>query len=67
MKCDENCFECKFDDCIWDPVDNSLTEDKKEYFKRYYQEHKEQIHSYRRKYYQERKKERKGTCKQHIN
>lgn len=53
MKCDENCFECKYDDCIWEASERDNAERDKEkrraYSKAYYESHKD--------YYRQKSKE----------
>ena len=48
MICDEDCFNCKFPDCVFD----------KEKGRQYYQKNKEKIAEYQRRYYQENKEKK---------
>ena len=50
-KCDMECFDCKYDDCINDYVPKEA----KEYKAAYYQKHKDEIVHNKSKLYQERK------------
>ena len=50
--CDENCFECKFADCI---VGTSVKERERQ--RLYYQKHKEEKKAYYKSYYQKKKGE----------
>ena len=46
-KCDENCLECKYADCI---VDVTPSEKRAAYYRNYRQKHKEEIRIYQREY-----------------
>ena len=56
--CDEDCFNCKFDDCIMsDPYvgRKSLYENPQDYSREYYEAHKEKIRKQKREYYKAKK------------
>lgn len=58
MICDEDCFNCKFPDCIWGKSQkHSQTNKKAECQKRYYERNKEKIAERYKRYY-ERNKEK---------
>lgn len=48
-RCNEDCFNCPYDDCIGQRRDSA-------YYREYYKTHKEAIMKARRKYYQKNKK-----------
>jgi hypothetical protein len=55
--CDENCFECKYEDCILDKLIRKKKYEKYkqqelEYCKEYREKQKEKIVEYRKKYYE---------------
>ena len=56
--CNENCFECIFEDCIATPREEA--EKKRAYNARYRQNNKEKIKAYNAKYYQNNKEKRKA-------
>ena len=56
--CNENCFECIFEDCIATPREE--VEKKRAYNAGYRQNNKEKIKAYNAKYYQNNKEERKS-------
>ena len=55
-KCDENCLECKYADCI---VDVTPSEKRAAYYRNYRQKHKEEIRIYQREYQREYRKDQK--------
>ena len=56
--CNENCFECIFEDCIATPREE--VEKKRAYNAGYRQNNKEKIRAYQAEYYQNNKEERKA-------
>ncbi len=48
--CDENCFECKFDDCIAD-----ILPKERERQRLYYQKHKKEKRAYSKRYREKKK------------
>lgn len=54
VDCNENCFECIYDDCIMDILP-SEKEKQRERQKLYYQRHREEKKAYYRAYYQKQK------------
>ncbi len=48
--CDENCFECKFEDCIAD-----ILPKERERQRLYYQKHKEEKRAYSKRYREKKK------------
>ena len=56
--CNENCFECIFEDCIATPREE--VEKKRAYNARYRQNNKEKIKAYNAKYYQNNKEKIKA-------
>ena len=61
-RCDRDCFNCIYDDCIEDKVKlSSANKDRTEYFKEYYQKNKERRQQYFKEYYQENKERIKAN------
>ena len=58
MLCNENCFECIFEDCIATPREE--VEKKRAYNAGYRQNNKEKIRAYNAGYYQNNKEKRKA-------
>ena len=56
--CNENCFECIFEDCIATPREE--VEKKRAYNAGYRQNNKEKIRAYQAEYYQNNKEKRKA-------
>ena len=56
--CNENCFECIFEDCIATPREE--VEKKRAYNAKYYQNNKEKRKAYQAEYYQNNKEKRKA-------
>lgn len=53
--CNGDCFNCVYDDCIYDEGIDPTKARKRETQRRYYEKHKEKMQAYKRQWYEEHK------------
>ena len=79
--CDKNCFSCIYEDCIFDGVEYSdflqseeideggreykTPKQKREYYKKYYQENREHCREVDKKYYEAHVEERRAYSRRY--
>lgn len=64
LKCNGDCLNCIYDDCVATPIKESRgsTQDRKEYFRQYYLKNKERKSAYYKEMYQKKYKNQRKRC-----